>query len=331
MRPQVFPDPQLPEEWCIGLQPRSLDKEFQKAELPADASSDDEHDLDDYLPHPDSDAAQLPDEFMAHVAKSDGHCDCLRGCNRTFTDADWIKIEENRFNLNSLGLNERNKEAFALIKDQLWDPVRGAVKFRPHYTYNSRDVCMHYWSFLTGISRTKIGEVKRQLKVGLVAAPPVHETRSLQERDHKAFHLADQFFATWYWDIGQSLAETINKDQETSENQDCPQEMVLLKDHPLVIGAIGTDAEASGSKEFMKEHEHKTLTLIFIPCFIFSVFIEFGLSPNLRDPSALHGGSCRSGLWRSMDGLRVGAEVATWTCWRETELRARGALGGSVA
>ena len=111
-----------------------------------------------------------------------------------------------------------------------------------------RDLCQHYWSFLTTISRTKISTVKEQLRAGHQYAPEVHTQRMLSDRDRGSLDRADAFFLGWYQDLGQNLAEQAFDDDEEPRN--IMHEVTVLQDHPLRFTSLGLDPEAQRIRKY---------------------------------------------------------------------------------
>lgn len=168
-------------------------------------------------------------------------CRCKTECITLFkAETELVKLEELRFNLDTLRTDERNKHVFNMVRQLVQSDEK--VLARAQYALLSRPVCLPTYSYLTGISKNKIAQVKDQLMHGYVEAPRLRLTRQFRPREHDKSCKADAWFLTIYETLAQPYADG-DEGRPGDQLKDPLMEEVVSADHPLYLLAAGADGD----------------------------------------------------------------------------------------
>ena len=129
-------------------------------------------------------------------------------------------LEELHLNILRMTQRQRNERVFLMIRDNLIQDG-GEVLRRNSWSILNRPVCVDFWCYITGVSKTKTGASRELLIVGHTGPLQWSETsfgeaRMPPQRLAKATATADTFFHQMYTDIAEYLA----KPEPGEEGQD---------------------------------------------------------------------------------------------------------------
>lgn len=218
----------------IGINSDSI--EGEGVPLPDDVAGDAEGAGDDgYACGPcgagDDDVVLLPGQSQRPKHK---HCSCAKNCPSLFTaEADQSRIESGKLNYNALSTHDRRAYRFNVVREACKDPVTGTIPQRVPWSFMRRHVCLDFFAFGHGFSKTEVMHNKDLLQNGHLCAPRPLGQRMPSLNHDKELNRASAWWAHMYAHMAEPMPTP-----ETEESLPVHHETRISPEHPLILAGM---------------------------------------------------------------------------------------------